>query len=272
VAERFGLRENLVVNDPFRAGEPRLQLKIGAPDELRRLPALIVCDEPTGGLKIAALTLLDRLLLTLHRAGAVPITVVGWDNPPILKRTNASGIPVRLLPAAPVRESTMLVARSNLLVQVADVRGLLQQGGRLATADGKSLPIGVVPPGTAPWETALDRLPTRAATAVGFCVTDPATARQAERALWASLNSSTDGFVDVMFNRPCGRLLFKVLIHTPVSPNAVSLASIAFGLAAAAFFASTSHRAMILAAMLFQVSYRIDTIGKTAAGLGECVF
>jgi len=235
-------------------------LKTGTPAELPGLPALIFCDEETGGLKIAALTLLDRLVVTLHRAGAVPITVVARDNPSGLKRANALGIPVRFLTAPPVRESATLAARSNLLVQVADVLGLLQQGGRLTTGDGQPLAIGVLPAGDAPWDTALDRLPTRAATGVGLCVTDPATARQAERALWASLTSSTDGFVDVVFNRPCGRLLSKLLIHTPISPNAVSLASIAIGLAAAWFFAGGSHATVILAAILFQVSAIVDCV------------
>lgn len=240
--------------------EPRPPLKTGAPAELPGVPALVFCDEQTSRLKIAALTLLDRLVVTLHRAGAVSITLVARDKPAGLKRTNALGIPVRFLPVPPVPESATLVARANLLVQVADVRGLLQNGGRLATGDGEPLAIGVLPPGDAPWESALDRLPLRPVTGVGLCVTDPATARQAERALWASLTSSTDGFVDVVFNRPCGRPLSKALIHTPISPNAVSLASIAIGLAAAWFFADGSHWAILLAAILFQVSAIVDCV------------
>jgi hypothetical protein len=202
---------------PLRAGQPRPPLKTGVPDESPGTPALIFFDEPTGGLKIAALTLLDRLVVAIHRAGVSSITIVARNNPPELKRTTALGIPVRIVSKLPDRDQATLVASSNLLVQTADVRALLEHGGRLATSDGTPLPIGMLPPGQAAWETAIDNLPSRGATGVACRVTDAATAREAERTLWASLTSSSDGLVDKVFNRPCGRLLSKLLIHTPVS-------------------------------------------------------
>lgn len=235
-------------------------MKNGTSNEPPRLAALIFWDDQAGDLKIAALTLLDRLVVAVHRAGAGPITIVARHQPPELKRATALNIPVRIVSDPPARESATLVVSAKLLIQAADVRMLLQQGGRLVTTGGVLLPIGVLPPGDSPWEAALDGLPGRNATGVAFKVTDVATARQAEQALWASLSSSSDGLVDKVFNRPCGRLLSKFLVHTPVSPNAVSLASIAIGLAAAWFFAVGSYQAVVVAAILFQLSAIVDCV------------
>lgn len=240
--------------------KPARVLKTNPPGERPAVSALIFWDEQTGGLKIAALTLLDRLVVAVHRAGVRSITVVARNRVPELKRAAALGVPVQIVSEAPVWEGATLVASSSMLVQTADVRALLEQGGRLATASGTPLPLGVLSPGNGAWEAVLDRLPTRAAQGVAARVMDAATARQAEQALWASLTSSSDGIVDKVFNRPCGRLLSKLLIHTSISPNAVSLASIAIGLVAAWFFATGSHHAVILAAILFQLSAIMDCV------------
>jgi phosphatidylglycerophosphate synthase len=235
-------------------------LKASTPNELPDLPALIFFDEQTGGLRVAALTLLDRLVVTAHRAGAGPITVVAPEAPSGLQRTTALGIPLRVTPNPPARNGAALVACSNLLVQTADVRALLRHGGRLATGRGSPLPIGVLPPGDTSWEHSLNGLPIRAAKGVACRVADADTARQAENALWASLTSSSDGLVDRAFNRPCGRPLSKFLVHTPITPNAVTLASIAIGLVAAWFFAIGTYAAVVFAAILFQLSTIVDCV------------
>ena len=78
--------------------------------------------------------------------------------------------------------------------------------------------------------------------------------------LWASLTSASDGFVDKVFNRPCGRPLSKLLIHTPVSPNMVSVASILTGVVSAIFFASGQFITGIVGALLFQLSAIVDCV------------
>lgn len=240
--------------------EPERALKINSPDERPTVPTLIFYDEHTGGLKIAALTLLDRLVVAVHRAGVSSITVVARNDPLELKRAAALGVPVRIVAESPSREIATLVASASVLVQTADVKALLEQGGRLATADGTPLSIGVLPPGNDDWEMALDRLPTRVAQGVAERVPDNAAARAAEQLLWASLTSSTDGLVDKVFNRPGGRILSKLLIHTSISPNFVSLASIAIGLAAAWCFAVGSYQVAVIGALLFQLSAIVDCV------------
>jgi 1L-myo-inositol 1-phosphate cytidylyltransferase / CDP-L-myo-inositol myo-inositolphosphotransferase len=217
-------------------------------------------DERTGGLRIAALTLLDRLVVAIHRAGSHPITIVSPEQPPALERAAALGIPVRFESRAELLGGETLVAWSSLLVQAADVRKLLRDGGRLVTPAGRPLPIGLLRPGDTPCEAALDALPVQVASGVACAVTDAAVAREAQRTLWDSLGSSSDGLVDRVINRPCGRFLSKVLVHTPVSPNAVSVTSVGIGLVAAWFFAVGNHNAVILAALLFQFSAMVDCV------------
>jgi phosphatidylglycerophosphate synthase len=224
------------------------------------VPALIFCDDQTAGLKIAALTLLDRLAVAAHRAGAGPITIVAGNPLPPLERTAALGIAVQIVSESPAASGATLVAESSLLVQPADVRALMQQGARLTTAAGERLPIGVLSRVGPGWQVALDQAPALAAQGVAARVTDAATACAAERALWASLTSSSDGLVDRYFNRPCGRLLSKLLVHTSASPNAVSLASIAIGLVAAGFFAAGNYTAGVTGAILFQLSAVVDCV------------
>lgn len=225
------------------------------------LPAFIICDESSAGLKIAALTVLDRLVVALHRAGAGPITIVASGELPALKRARALGISFERAAEIPVWEHPALVARANVLAGAADIRRCVEKGGQLATSDGVPLGIGVARRlSNGPVEELLAESPAVAAQGVARVVSDHASAKAAERALWDSLGSTSDGFVDKVFNRPCGRPLSKLLIHTPVSPNAVSLASILIGVASAVFFAMGHHQAVILGAVLFQLSAIVDCV------------
>ncbi|MCD6050628.1 MAG: putative sugar nucleotidyltransferase and phosphatidyltransferase (bifunctional enzyme) [Verrucomicrobia bacterium] len=223
-------------------------------------PALLVCEPQTGGLKVAALTLLDRLVVAAHRGGASPITIVCSGELPELKRTKALGIPFAVVAEMPAPRTSSLIATTSLHVQTADVKRLIQEGGRLLAKDGTPLPIGLVPSLNQSLPEALNKLTGVTAQGVALPVTDAASAQTAERALWASLTSSADGLVDKVFNRPCGRPLSKLLIHTPVTPNAVSIISILTGVVAALFFAQGDSRSIIIGAILFQISAIIDCV------------
>jgi phosphatidylglycerophosphate synthase len=95
---------------------------------------------------------------------------------------------------------------------------------------------------------------------VATLVFDEASRRAAERRLWASLTSSTDGIVDVYFNRPVGRYLSKILIHTPITPNQISILSMLIGLGAAWFFESGFYTAAVWGAVLLQISAIVDCV------------
>lgn len=221
---------------------------------------MILVDQRAADLRVAGLTVLDRLLVALHRAGAAPITVVGVESSSHLKRATALQIPFHVAAKAPARDCSTLVVSSNILVQAGDVRCLLQKGARLASKEGVALPIGLLPAGDEPWEAALHGLSAHEARGVARWVTDGPSARVATEALWKSLTSSADGLVDRYFNRPCGRILSKLLIHTAVHPNAVSLISVAIGLFAAWLFSLGNYPLVVFAALLFQLSAIVDCV------------
>jgi phosphatidylglycerophosphate synthase len=81
--------------------------------------------------------------------------------------------------------------------------------------------------------------------------------REAERRLWSSLTSNTDGIVDRFLNRPLGRYLSKILIHTPFSPNQVSIVSTVVGILSGWVFAGGYF---ISGAFLLQISAIIDCV------------
>src|SRR5688572_29544102 len=194
--------------------------------KIERIPALILAS-PEAKLKIAALTVLDRSVVALHRGGAGPITIVCEDEVPSLKRAKALRISVDVVKETPEFVGRVLVAQGNVLVQAVDVKRCLEAGGRLISGQ-KLLPVGVT---TAPNESGTPEKTLAGAKAVeakgvARVIENQTDAREAERALWATMWSSSDGFVDTLFNRPVGRVLSKVLIFTPISPNMVSIASI----------------------------------------------
>lgn len=224
------------------------------------MPAILVDDESVCDLRIGGVMLLDRLVVMAHRAGCSPITVISNRGEVPLKRAKAFGIPVRFQPEFPRDISRALIASTSLLVTVDDLRLLVANGGRLADVNGKPLPAGIVEKPAASLEAALAGLMLLSGTQIAQRVTDRESARTAERALWASLKSSADGTVDRIFNRPCGRPLSKLLVGTPVSPNAVSIVSILIGLVAAGFFAAGNYTAAVIGALFFQLSAIVDCV------------
>jgi phosphatidylglycerophosphate synthase len=72
-----------------------------------------------------------------------------------------------------------------------------------------------------------------------------------------SLATSADGIVDRFVNRPLGRYLSKILVHTPFSPNQVSVVSTLVGILSGWFFAGGYF---ILGALLLQLSAIIDCV------------
>lgn len=226
------------------------------------LPAVIFCEENSASRRVAGLCVLDRLLVAAHRVGATNITVVSAQALPQCKRASALGIAFQTVTQPPESTGPMLVLSTDALVQTADLKRVIEQRGRLAKPDGTLLPVGVLDSlSAAPLDSQLARVPAVTVTGVAELVRDSASAANATRQLWASLTSSADGLVDKYFNRPVGRVLFsKLLIHTPISPNQVSVAATLIGLLSAACFAEGSAKAAIWAATLLQLSAIVDCV------------
>ena len=200
-----------------------------------------------GSLDVAGLSVIDRLVVTAHRAGCSPILLMGMDRPR-LERTDALGIPVTPVPDWPSEfREPVLSIDGSVVLEARDLENVMTQSGRLVRADGTSLPVRM---------TVQDPKPVLAGS-VATLVQDKSSAAEAEGKLWASLASPLDGLVDRLINRPLGRPLSKLLVHTRISPNQVSLASILIGLASAWFFL---RGYFVVGALVFQLSAIIDCV------------
>jgi len=225
--------------------------------------AILFCEPEAGGLRVAALTVLDRLVVTAHRAGCRSITIVCDGEMPPIPRARALGIAPVIARKAPKFSGQTLVASTNVLVSVSDLKRLLAEGGRLVTRERKLLPIGVLKKLEGTLAKSLGRERRVMAEGVAMRVADNFSARAAEVELWDTMGSSTDGLVDQYFNRPAGRILSKVLIHTPVSPNQVSVFATLLGVYAAWWFTQVepgNHMGAIVGALLLQLSAAVDCV------------
>ena len=213
---------------------------------MNNVPAVLVCDPGTGDLEIAGLTVLDRMVVTAHRAGCAPIFVVS-EAAPRLQRATELGVQVRVVEAAPELEATALLMSGAVLCESSDLARVIEADGQLISTDRSPLPVRMTTPDPQPI----------VALGVAGSISDAASVSEAERKLWASLGSSADGLVDTFFNRPVGRVLSKMLVHTPVSPNAVSVVSILIGVASAPLFAN-GH--FITGALVLQLCAVVDCV------------
>jgi phosphatidylglycerophosphate synthase len=87
---------------------------------------------------------------------------------------------------------------------------------------------------------------------------DAAGRTAAARALFARLGRSGDGWFNRLVDRKISRALTRLLLPTGVSPNAVTLTSIAIGLLGGVLFAVGGPRAGLAGALLFLASTIID--------------
>ncbi len=209
--------------------------------------------------KIAGLDLLDRLVISLHRGGVTQIVLVG-NVPPSLPRATALGIKVEHAQACPTVDESVLVASDDVLAMPEDIRRVLEVGGRLVADGAEKLPLGMVGHLSATWRADLDQAPAVPARGPAARVVDSDSARRAERLYWASLTSKSDGFVDRCFNRPVGRIASKLLVHTAVTPNQVSVCSVIIGLVSAALFAAGTASTALAGALCLQLSAIVDCV------------
>lgn len=83
------------------------------------------------------------------------------------------------------------------------------------------------------------------------------------RAVWQLLQASgkpTDGWLSRRVHRPISRVCSYALLHTVLTANHASLLTFLVGAASAWFMAQTSHRSMILGALLFWFASIADGI------------
>ena len=256
--------------------------------------AVIYLPDPTSraaaATQVAGRAMLVRTLMTAERAGVSRIGVPAClrdaaveariaTNPRLsaavawLDRLDAegarrwSGGPLLLLPA-------------NVLLDPLSVRRLLAardpgDGIALEESKGSFSPILLAPPAlsAAIWDHLVqgaplgDELELRVrqgrmtlVVGAGFFVPvlDEATRSQAEATLFRSLGISADSRVDRMINRRCSRWLTRLLILLPVTPNQVTLLSLALGLGAAWMLWSATQASALVGLALYMLAVVVD--------------
>lgn len=250
----------------FPFGDGNLRDRLAVDPSRNSVPAVLIADPATAGLEVVALSLLDRLVVAVHRGGCHPITVVASGPLPDLRRSRALGISFDVVPQLPPLRAGSIVASTRQLALAGDIRQLVQEGGRLVATDGTPLPAGRIE--STPADTSDPWRSLRAVVARGVArpVHDAASAKDAGEALWASLTSSSDGTVDRHFNRPVGRALLSLwLVHTPITPNQISVGATLLGVLAGFLFGLGSKPVSIAAAVLFQISAVIDCVDGDVA-------
>lgn len=261
-APRPGFTRNgtckLRMDDASRVSDSCLAIERGRGSSFQGCAAIILADTDGSALKIASLTVLERLVVSLSRAGMSRIFVVS-EKPLRLARAAAMGLSVEYAEHVPDIAGEVLVASGNVLATAADLKHVIASHGRLMGRDGEPLPLGVVDGFSDGWEARLEHGPGIRAVELAAVVTRDS-AGPVERAFWNSLTSSSDGWVDRHFNRPVGRLLSKKLTGTSVSPNQVSTAATLVGVASAWLFAAGTAGTAVAGAVVLQLSAILDCI------------
>jgi phosphatidylglycerophosphate synthase len=89
-------------------------------------------------------------------------------------------------------------------------------------------------------------------------VADAASAKQAEVALFSTLRKATDGWTSRWLNRRISLRVSRLLVRTPLSPNAISVGILAVGLAGAWLAARGTYAATLAGAGLLQLQSILD--------------
>jgi phosphatidylglycerophosphate synthase len=189
--------------------------------------------------------------------------------------------------AARVSQSPILLLPAHTVVDP----GSLERLGRatsnshaicLEETKGSTAPILQIPPGLTGklWkrlvhgepigeelEAALRRENARLVTGGGYAVavTDPESARRARAKLYQGLGTSADGWVDRILNRRCSRLFTHLLVYFPITPNQISVLSLALGFAGAYGFWNASLLSALVGALFYELAVILDhTDGEIA--------
>jgi phosphatidylglycerophosphate synthase len=240
----------------------------------------VLLTSPAAGARVGGLTLLERAAFTAARAGArrlfcigpapvrrprLPAIPVSWTAGGRVALDAASGPVVGLDATTVVDVATLaaFAAAPSPLPRRVEGPGLLWRAppslaGTLVQVAPE--PHGGTPAHAADRDDALAALvpwtPPRDAMLVH--ADSPAGREAAGRALYARLARSDEGWFNRTIDRRISRLLTRLLLPTGITPNQVTLASIAVGITAGLLFAGGEPATARLAALLFLFSTIVD--------------
>ncbi len=213
----------------------------------------IIVAEPGDPLRpVAREPLLVRTILALQRGGIERCTLVGSLPAPVDARIRCtvSRTPVLTPPADDalrlvVGTATVidpaLVAELQARVRPGDVIDVEEGGVRVRVAPGRQV-AGNGGASLRPRAGTLRR----------------AGSADLEAALLRALENPRDGYLDRVLHRRLSRPLTRLLIRTPVSPNAITLAGIALGVAGGLLLAVPGLAAVLAAVVLLGAAGVLD--------------
>jgi len=236
---------------------------------------------------VAGRTLAVRAVVAALRAGAsliaVPSTLRDAEVERALRRMPALAAAVRWLtpdsPAPAEEPAPWLLLPASSLVHVDALAGLLAapapRGAVLAPSAAGPAPVALAPTAlvVARWKDLAAGRPVGAALARQLAeagaelreVTGPhVTVREAgdlvraEEALQATLGIAADSGVDRYLHRRGSRWISRLLVRTPVTPNQVSLVSLAIGLVAVWCFWHATAASALLGVLVYALACIVD--------------
>lgn len=96
-------------------------------------------------------------------------------------------------------------------------------------------------------------------------VDTPADLAEAKRKLLAGIRKDSDGPISRYLNRPLSTALSRLLVHTPVTPNQISVSTLVLSLIGAGFAVAGGYVNFLIAGVLFQIASIVDgTDGEIA--------
>ena len=186
--------------------------------------AFVVAEPGDPPRAVAGVPLLVRTILVLERAGIERLTLVG-AAPPADPRIR---VPLGTAPAvsAPADGTLRLVVGPGAVIDAALVRDVEARArpGEVLELEHDGARVRVAP-GVLVAANGGVAAPPRA----GVLLPAATPARVVERALLRGLENPRDGYLDGFLHRRFSRPLTRLLLRTPLSPNAVTLLGIALG-------------------------------------------
>ena len=133
------------------------------------------------------------------------------------------------------------------LAQLASLLAVWTQAGDLPAEPTEQLPV------RSPGQHFLHRL------------TQPDDWSAVEHTFLLTLENPRDGLVDAYLNRSCSRLLTRLFLRTPLTPNQITVLSFLTGLLGASCFLLGSYGGSVLGALLLQFSTVLDCVDGEVA-------
>ena len=236
---------------------------------------LIARADPGGAppeMPAAGLAVLSRIALAGCRAGLAPVLAGGLRNTPRLD--DAGAVDVGAVSESGPRR--IIVCPANVLAQTRWLRALAEAPLRAETLYVDTSMVAVLDtedPGKVLAEAARcgsateligavsERLPRVAAafdTRGRLALAGATDVDAAETWLLRGLVKDSEGFMSRHFERHVSLAVTRRLVWTPITPNAMTLVSLAVGLASAPFFLSARPAWQVLGALIFLAHSILD--------------